>query len=655
MLAASGSWYDKAGLIDIALQLVRFYIGDRTAITDFFVLLCIERFAFPLQLWSDIVSFLTVTGLAEIGASGISRLALCIVAICTLFLIYSRWNGTHLGIESAAVVKNPGPLNPLIFPSQTSHTRFFPEKHSFTYSYLLVGIPIGWHGRAGSLLSTDNASSRAWFHVAASDHLERDKSITSLEQKLSSFLQSQGASAREFASAYLVTAPKFLGYNFNPVSFWYLYDAEQSLRAVILEVNNTFDERRPYFLRIEEDQGECCVEEAASSSSRTFSTRWTKDFHVSPFNDRTGSYSLKSQDPLHSSTSNTKAAISNVISLTADDGKTKLVASICSSGNAIDPTHLSLSPSTKVLLLWCWVGFLTFPRILFEAWRLFFQKHLDVWFRPEVTKESIGRRPTSDEVHLESHFSRYLEHTVMEAELPVTVRYKPAPLTGKDVTREFRSQPASDKTFTMIDIEVLSPAFYSRFTHYSHTKEALGRESLFTDKRNRTLFISKPQVLLSHIPFEPASRSSSHKNDGTNWTGNLNELRWQVLQRLRCPPPAPSYSNAGGEHGAFKVEDIRVRPFSELDLFVKRRGVDDVRYRKILSKQFMAQRYADGLTVLVSAADLGIRVLLLFASEAIGSRIRTRQRRTNIHWWYWICAMMAQISIHLWSLVVKGT
>jgi DUF1365 family protein len=46
----------------------------------------------------------------------------------------------------------------------------------------------------------------------------------------------------------LITAPKLLGYSFNPVSFWYLYSADRKLSAMILEVNNTFDERHIYFL-----------------------------------------------------------------------------------------------------------------------------------------------------------------------------------------------------------------------------------------------------------------------------------------------------------------------------------------------------------------------------------------------------------------------
>ena len=42
--------------------------------------------------------------------------------------------------------------------------------------------------------------------------------------------------------------PRVLGYTFNPVSFWYCHRADDSLRAIVVEVNNTFGERHCYLL-----------------------------------------------------------------------------------------------------------------------------------------------------------------------------------------------------------------------------------------------------------------------------------------------------------------------------------------------------------------------------------------------------------------------
>lgn len=95
----------------------------------------------------------------------------------------------------------------LLFPCQTTHSRLFPKKHSFAYSYLVVGIPVGWEGVAGGLVSagvTENEGSlisswfslkptlkRAWFDTNAGDYLERGKSRLGLRGKLDEFLRTQ--------------------------------------------------------------------------------------------------------------------------------------------------------------------------------------------------------------------------------------------------------------------------------------------------------------------------------------------------------------------------------------------------------------------------------------------------------------------------------
>lgn len=88
-------------------------------------------------------------------------------------------------------------LQPLIFPSRTTHTRLFPRKHSFSYSYLLVGVPVGWRGSAGSMISADGKNdgyasvSKSWFHVDAANYLHRGKSEDGLDGKLAMYLESQ--------------------------------------------------------------------------------------------------------------------------------------------------------------------------------------------------------------------------------------------------------------------------------------------------------------------------------------------------------------------------------------------------------------------------------------------------------------------------------
>ena len=90
-------------------------------------------------------------------------------------------------------------LKPIVFPCRTSHTRLFPQKHSFSYSYLFVGIPVGWRGRVSSLLTADLQNTpwegqnpeNGWFSVDSADYIARGDSMHGLRGKLDTYLESQ--------------------------------------------------------------------------------------------------------------------------------------------------------------------------------------------------------------------------------------------------------------------------------------------------------------------------------------------------------------------------------------------------------------------------------------------------------------------------------
>ncbi len=95
--------------------------------------------------------------------------------------------------------KGSNPLRPLVFPCRTTHTRLFPKKHSFSYSYLYVGIPVGWRGSVGSffsadlktLSSKDHRPKQGWLSVESADYLNREDNVHGLQGKLDSYLRSQ--------------------------------------------------------------------------------------------------------------------------------------------------------------------------------------------------------------------------------------------------------------------------------------------------------------------------------------------------------------------------------------------------------------------------------------------------------------------------------
>jgi DUF1365 family protein len=72
--------------------------------------------------------------------------------------------------------------------------------------------------------------------------------------------------------------PRIFGFTFKPVSFWYCHDTSDHLRAIVVEVNNTFGERHCYLL----DKPQWGIEQTAD-----------KVFHVSPFCSVEGQYRFR--------------------------------------------------------------------------------------------------------------------------------------------------------------------------------------------------------------------------------------------------------------------------------------------------------------------------------------------------------------------------
>jgi DUF1365 family protein len=80
----------------------------------------------------------------------------------------------------------------------------------------------------------------------------------------------------------LLTQPRFLGYVFNPVSFWLRLEGND-LVAVIAEVNNTFGDRHSYL----------CVHPDFAPIQPCDRIAARKVFHVSPFQKIAGDYAFR--------------------------------------------------------------------------------------------------------------------------------------------------------------------------------------------------------------------------------------------------------------------------------------------------------------------------------------------------------------------------
>ncbi len=81
----------------------------------------------------------------------------------------------------------------------------------------------------------------------------------------------------------LMAQPRYWGYVFNPVSFWFLTGSTGNLRAVLAEVHNTWGDRHAYL----------CAQEAGEDMEGDCWTVSRKRLHVSPFFDIAGEYRFR--------------------------------------------------------------------------------------------------------------------------------------------------------------------------------------------------------------------------------------------------------------------------------------------------------------------------------------------------------------------------
>lgn len=169
-----------------------------------------------------------------------------------------------------------------------------------------------------------------------------------------------------------------------------------------------------------------------------------------------------------------------------------------------------------------------------------------------------------------------------------------------------------DGVVNNLELRVLTPAFYLRLIHYVYTSEAIDRECVFTDEKNRILWMCRPQLL----PLLLSAKSSFDMNiNGLSVTrrGYMDELRWRFLRRLRCSP-ADAAQSMTLQSSVSDVRDIRSRPYSELDNFVRTSGGNAyaAEYRRAVTKIFLARRFCFGFSRVVGLVDLSLRVLLCY-------------------------------------------
>ena len=157
--------------------------------------------------------------------------------------------------------------DPGIFVGTLRHRRFAPVPHSFTYRLFMTLVDID---RIPELMRVSRLTSHnAWNWASFDDRDHFGDPRQPLSERVAAEARRAGVDLPG-GPTFLLTHLRYLGYCFNPVSFFYLFDRRGRLAVVLAEVHNTFGGAHNYWL-------------LPQSDAPLFRSTADKSLYVSPF------------------------------------------------------------------------------------------------------------------------------------------------------------------------------------------------------------------------------------------------------------------------------------------------------------------------------------------------------------------------------------
>ena len=171
-----------------------------------------------------------------------------------------------------------------LVPGSVMHARMGEPSHRFTYKVFNLLVDVD---RLDELAARVPGFAHNRFALAAvhdRDHGARDGSPLGPHVR---GLMAEAGRPVDDGRVLLLCYPRILGYVFNPLSVYYVYDGTGALAGLVYEVRNTFGEMHTYVAPIE--PGEC----------RAAGIRQTREklFFVSPFIDMDMVYHFRMAPP----------------------------------------------------------------------------------------------------------------------------------------------------------------------------------------------------------------------------------------------------------------------------------------------------------------------------------------------------------------------
>ncbi|KAJ3553627.1 hypothetical protein NM688_g3507 [Phlebia brevispora] len=441
--------------------------------------------------------------------------------------------------EKVALSHHAYPSSAFIIQNQVAHARLLPKEasHGFTYPVLFFMVSLnaleshsldcgrGWlFGYGGVSFRVTGLRPTAYLHAQGCAAL-------SIKEKLRKLLEDRGhiQAEHDLHDAWMLTMPSYLGYEgINPLTVFFCYRTRaQYPWAIVLEVHNTFEERHVYVLQIGVMEDEV--------PAKGFQHQWTfpRAFHVSPFNDRAGSYVVSVTVPPY----NPSQVPEGCDVTTADTLHPRVRVHLLTSASTVAeqsrevklsalmrPT--TVTPLTSAHLIGALIQhpiilFLSLPRILLQAWILHYRKRLPVYPRPEPYPSTLSKDAAEGPQFISSggigwqsetalqRFARRRLHTFLQKRVD-EVRVNVVLVSGNPLVHRSQftySDSQSDKSIQTLTISYLSSAFFTLMLEAPSARHAFlfGTASrLFTPSAEGLFFL-----VFAHHQSSPFSGARS--------------------------------------------------------------------------------------------------------------------------------------------------
>ncbi len=163
------------------------------------------------------------------------------------------------------------------------HDRHHPKRYRFVHQVFMFYIDLDelpHLGKYSWLLGYNQAKA---YNFRDDDHV--NLGATSVKDNIYTYLKKKGI-GDQVARVKLLTNVRSFGYIFNPVSFYYCFDASNKPLCVVVEIGNTFGELKYFFLGPDKRREE------------HFTDAQGKYYYISPFTDLDDelNYSLRIPD-----------------------------------------------------------------------------------------------------------------------------------------------------------------------------------------------------------------------------------------------------------------------------------------------------------------------------------------------------------------------